>query len=174
MADFDAAVGPVLEHEKGYVNHPDDRGGPTNYGITQATLSRYLKRPASIDDVRLMPLSTAKTIYRGDYWAAIRGDQIQSQLVANHCLDMCVLRGVGAAPKAIQTVLGVKVDGVLGPVSLAALNQNSSSRFLLGFYRVCAKAFAGIAAANPTQLVFLNGWLNRLDDMFNDATAFMR
>lgn len=166
MANFDEAVIAVLDNEKGFVDHPLDRGGPTNYGITQATLSRYLKRPATVDDVKLMPLSTARAIYRAEYWQAIKGDDIQSQEVANYCLDMAVLRGVGAAPKAIQTVLGVSADGAIGPKTIAALNAYKPSRFLLDFYRVCSRAFVNIVVANSPQVVFLNGWLNRLDRMY--------
>ena len=169
MADFEKAVVAVLEHEKGFVDHPLDRGGPTNYGITQATLSRYLRRPASVDDVKFMPVSTARAIYRAEYWQAIKGDDIESQEVANYCLDMAVLRGVGAAPKAIQIVLGVKADGAIGPKTLAALNASKPSRFLLDFYRVCSRAFVNIVVSNTPQVVFLNGWLNRLDKMYEAA-----
>jgi hypothetical protein len=35
MSGFDEAVKMVLKHEGGYVNHPSDPGGETNFGISK-------------------------------------------------------------------------------------------------------------------------------------------
>ena len=56
----------IIRREGGYVNHPNDRGGPTKYGVTHKTLSRYLKREASIEDVKHMTEETAYEIYERD------------------------------------------------------------------------------------------------------------
>ena len=45
--DVDDLISDIIRREGGYVNHPDDRGGPTNYGITQATLSEWRRQPVT-------------------------------------------------------------------------------------------------------------------------------
>lgn len=41
MSRFDQCLKFVLEREGGYVNHPADRGGPTNKGIVQKVYDQY-------------------------------------------------------------------------------------------------------------------------------------
>ena len=52
MANVADLIDDILRREGGYVNHPADKGGPTNFGITQDTLSRYIGRQALISDVK--------------------------------------------------------------------------------------------------------------------------
>jgi len=49
MSNFDIALQFVLKAEGGYSNHPNDRGGQTNYGITKGTLNDA-KRLGIIDN----------------------------------------------------------------------------------------------------------------------------
>jgi lysozyme family protein len=70
------AIAKVLEHEGGYSNHPDDPGGPTNFGITIADYRRYRKSDATAADVRVMRLDEAKAIYRAAYWDVMHCDSL--------------------------------------------------------------------------------------------------
>ena len=70
----DASISKTLVHEGGYVNHPSDPGGATNYGITIAVARQYWKSDATPADIRTMPISVAIEIYRKRYWNAIAGD----------------------------------------------------------------------------------------------------
>lgn len=70
----DASISKTLVHEGGYVNHPSDPGGATNYGITIAVARQYWKANATPTDIRAMPISVAIEIYRKRYWNAIAGD----------------------------------------------------------------------------------------------------
>ncbi len=74
--NFNACLALTLEHEGGYVDHPRDPGGPTNMGITIATLSRALGRAATVDDVRGLTREKAAAIYRETYWNSIDGDDL--------------------------------------------------------------------------------------------------
>jgi lysozyme family protein len=60
----DAILAAILRREGGFVNHPADRGGPTHYGITQATLQAWRGRAVSEEDVRALSVEEAKAIYR--------------------------------------------------------------------------------------------------------------
>ena len=177
MANFDPAVAMVLRHEGGYVApspiYPDP-GGPTNMGVTQNVYSTYLGRPATAADVQAMPLSDAKAIYRANYWNLVRADSIADQNVANWVLDMSVLRGVQAASKAVQTVLGVVVDGAIGPKTIASLNAYGADAFLLKFYKLCVAAFVGIVQQKPTQIVFLPQWTTRSGEILDTVAAILK
>ena len=177
MANFEQAVAVVLRHEGGYVQpsatYPDP-GGPTNMGVTQNVYSRYLGRPATAADVEAMPVSDAKSIYKSSYWLLVRADSIADQNVANWVLDMSVLRGVQAASKAVQTVLGVTVDGAIGPRTVAALNAYDADAFLLKFYKLCLSAFVGIVQQKTTQLVFLPQWTTRAGEILDTVATILR
>jgi len=94
--NFDACLNFVFQYEGGYVNDPRDPGGPTNRGITIATLSHELGRQATIADVKALSRETAAAIFRKKYWNAIGGDTLQPgvDLLA---FDICVNSGPGRA-----------------------------------------------------------------------------
>lgn len=64
----DLAIKETLKWEGGYTNHPADKGGPTNWGITIADAKKYWKKDATSSDVKAMPVEVAVNIYRTKYW----------------------------------------------------------------------------------------------------------
>ncbi len=98
---YDACLNFVFQYEGGYVNDPRDPGGPTNRGITIATLSHELGRQATIADVKTLSREKAASIYRKKYWNAIGGDLLAPgvDLLA---FDICVNSGVGRANDWLQ------------------------------------------------------------------------
>lgn len=92
--NYNECLNRLLKDEGGYTNHPDDKGGPTNFGITIADYRRYIKPGATIEDVKAMKLDEAKVIYRKRYWDAIDADNLPSGI--DYCLfDYGVNSGVG-------------------------------------------------------------------------------
>lgn len=73
-SNYPACLAFTLKYEGGYTNHPSDPGGPTNWGITVHDARMYWKRDATAADVRAMPLSVAKEIYRKRYWDKMNCD----------------------------------------------------------------------------------------------------
>ena len=65
--DFEAWLAQTLEHEGGFVNDPDDKGGATNFGITQKSYSEFKKRSVTIDEVETMSEEDAGEFYL-DFW----------------------------------------------------------------------------------------------------------
>jgi lysozyme family protein len=161
MSNFDDAFAHVIGVEGDYSNHEDDRGGPTKYGITQDTLSSYRGKSVSVNDVKNLQITEAKLIYRSRYWNPISGDSIKSNLVATIIFDQAVNRGVSTAAQSIQAILGVKVDGVIGPKTIEALNNSSPKTTAFKFICEAQEHYARIVQRNNSQAVFLVGWLRR-------------
>lgn len=112
-------------NEGGYSNHPRDPGGPTNHGITQATLSAWLRRPASIAEVKALTLDTANKIYEANYWRPIAGDRLPAGL-DYAAFDFGINSGPRRAIMELQAVLASKnkavgIDGIVGEKTLAAI-----------------------------------------------------
>ncbi len=165
----DVMIDAILKHEGGYVDHPADRGGPTNFGITQRTLSAWLKRQASKEDVRHLKVETARAIYRRNYFEAPRINRLPAALQPQ-LFDMAVHHGPGGAIKMLQellTELGYpcKVDGGIGPQTAsqaekawADLGQQLCNALCDKRARFCES----LCEADASQAVFLAGWLNRV------------
>jgi lysozyme family protein len=97
-SNYDACLKFTLRQEGGYTNHPSDPGCPTNWGITIHVARLYWKKGATAADVKAMPLSVAKEIYRARYWNLIGGDNLEYGLDLS-TFDAAVNSGVGRGPK---------------------------------------------------------------------------
>ena len=96
MADAKISIAKTLVNEGGYVDNPNDSGGPTKYGITQRDLPG--------EDIEKLTPERATAYYLENYWKALYS-QIDSQAVADKIFDMGVLFGVGTAIKLLQNIL---------------------------------------------------------------------
>lgn len=119
-SNFQRSLDLVLAHEGGFVNHPKDPGGATNLGITIGTLSEHLGRPATVADVKGIPMETVEAIYENNYWDRARCYDLPLGL-DYAVFDFAVNSGVSRAVRMLQRVLGVKEDGVIGAKTMAAL-----------------------------------------------------
>ena len=161
LADF------ILSFEGGYVNHPNDKGGPTNMGVTLKTWQTqgYDKNhDGRIDakDVKLITKADATAILRRCYWNRWKADGIKDQSIANILVDWVWISGTPGIT-LVQAMLGVTADGIVGSRTLKALNSQPPKQF---FERIKARRkqyIARIIAKHPSQKVFEKGWLRRLD-----------
>lgn len=98
------------------------------------------------------------------YWDKWKADQIQNQSIANLLVDW--LWGSGAwGIKFPQRILEVADDGIVGTKTLAAINNYpDQSKLFKKLWLRRKQHFEDIVKADPTQGVFLKGWLNRLND----------
>ena len=111
-ATREAFMPELYKHEGGYVDHPRDPGGATNFGITLATLREWRGRPVTKDDVRTMQRSEADAIYHAHYWNRIDGDSLLAGPDAA-LFDVAVNSGVGRARQWKSLLAGKNaVDGV--------------------------------------------------------------
>ena len=146
---FDDAFEALMAHEGDYVNDPRDPGGETKYGIS--------KRAYPAVDIRGLTLEGAKAIYRHDYWRPV-GCEAVPEAVRFDLFDMAVHSGIRAAIYTLQRAVGAGEDGVLGPVSLAAIQGLAPA--------VLAARFNGARLAMMTELStwpsFGKGWARRI------------
>lgn len=118
-SSYDESLRRVLAHEGGYTNDAADPGGPTNWGITIWDARKFWKADATAADVRAMPLSVAKDIYKSKYWDAMHCDDLPAGIDYS-VFDYGVNSGIGRAPKVLQNCLHVTPDGIIGPNTIAA------------------------------------------------------
>lgn len=124
-SNLDRALDQVLKHEGGYVNHPNDPGGPTNLGVTLANFRRYVKPSGTIDDLQKLTPAQARTVFTRQYWDAVRGSELPGGLDFA-VFDFAVNSGPSRAAKFLQKILGVAEDGVIGPITMAAIETHAA------------------------------------------------
>jgi lysozyme family protein len=132
----------VLDHEGGYVNHPADPGGATNYGITQRTLDAYnQENNLPKEDVKDLKLAKATNIYYDKYWNP-EWEKLGFPLAA--CMfDTAVNMGVNRA--------------------YSFLNQCDND--YVKYLQLRIAAYNAIVERRPASKVFLKGWMNRVTDL---------
>lgn len=163
VAQFEQTIGYTLENEGGFVDNRFDSGRATNMGITEATLSAYLGRQATVEDVRNMSLETAKAIYVMHYWHPLNLDAVASQPIATAIFDMGVNFGPLLAAEMAQEAVGVTVDGDIGPQSLTALNTADAKVFMRNFVAIVKAHYDHLVREIPKDRVFYVGWMRRAD-----------
>ena len=155
---FETCLPIIIASEGGFVDDPADPGGATKLGITQATLSSWLGRPASIADVEALTPAAVAPIYRARYWnPAHAGDCPPG--VDLMVFDESANQGVGRALASLQSALGVAADGAFGPATQAALAAADPGRLV----RAIAANREAHYRALPTFPRFGRGWLARLE-----------
>lgn len=126
----------LIEREGGFTVNPDDRGGPTKFGITAQTLGNWLglNRPASREEVYHLSVEMARQIYRVRYiqQPGFTPENIPFEPLRVQLIDFGVNSGPERAVRWLQRVLGfapVDIDGVFGPVTRATLYANGNVLF---------------------------------------------
>lgn len=158
----ESLIDAILAREGGFVDHPDDKGGATNFGITQATLAAHRWRGVTVEDVRNLTEQEARAIYSQRYVTAPGFDRIASDPLRAALVDYAVHSGPVAAIKALQRRLGVDVDGVLGPATQRAANLEDGRRLALGVLAGRLRHLGRIITDSPSQATFAAGWMNRV------------
>lgn len=162
---FEDAFLVVIRHEGGYTNDPSDHGGPTNYGLTLQDLSTYRGYQCSINDIRELSIPEAKLIYQSLYWNPMQLTHILSDKIQTAMFDQGVLSGIRTAVERIQAVVGVTVDGVMGPDTLRAVNNVPEELLLIKFISAMQLRYCSICVNDQTQIGFLQGWISRTQDL---------
>lgn len=142
----------------GYVNDPDDSGGETKFGIS--------KRANPSVNIKTLTWEQAKEIYYHNYWELGRCDMMHPRVAMLH-FDSCINVGVKNASKFLQRAASVEDDGILGPISLAAINACDIKELNSAAAQEREKYYRGIVARKPTQEKYINGWLRRVREVYD-------
>ena len=160
LNNWDKCFQLMLAHEGGYVNHPKDPGGMTNLGVTKRAWEAYTKRPTTEKEMRALTPAKVEPFYKSRYWDAVKANQLPVGL--DFCLfDTCVNSGPSRASMILQGILGVVVDGAIGPHTVDAIHRQSNSD-LIGHY--CAARLAFLKTL-PTWPDFGKGWARRVKEV---------
>ena len=142
---------------------PDGSGYHTNKGITWGTFTGLAARLGYTPTPALfyqMPDWVWEKIWKSGFWDAVKGDRITSQGVADILADFAWGAGPGRAIRVVQKVVGVPVDGRLGPQTLAAINRRGS-----GLIEPLAAAKKAFYLSLQSAATFGAGWSKRLDEL---------
>lgn len=166
---IDEMVETILHHEGGFVNDPADRGGATNWGVTINTYSKWLKRPATVEEVRNMDKDVAIEIYKKNYYYNPRINTLPD-LVQPMVFDMSINHGPRNGNKMLQKTVNlagfgpISADGVIGPGTRRALNKAvdaMGSYFVNALVEERLKFYNRIVERRPNNKKFLRGWTKR-------------
>ncbi|HXH52523.1 MAG TPA: glycosyl hydrolase 108 family protein [Sphingomicrobium sp.] len=180
---IDELLEEVLVREGGYINHPADRGGETNWGITVAVARAH----GYAGPMRSLPRDEAKAIYRRIYWLRPRFDEVAKRApkVAAELFDTGINMGPAVAATFLQRALtalnrqgkdypDLTPDGRIGPRTLAALDgflrargkQSGETVLVRALDALQGERYIRLAERTPSQEAFLYGWLaNRIGNV---------
>ncbi len=167
MADINKLAKILFKWEGGFVNDPADSGGPTNMGVTLNTwkeLGYDIDGNSVIDinDIRKLTIIDATKVLR-IVWDRWQADKIRSQSVANILVDWTWMSGKWGIVIP-QRLLNVIADGIVGPLTIAAVNAADPRTFHQKIWSERRNYIDSIIASNPSRAKFKHGWINRLND----------
>ncbi len=145
-----------------------DLGGPTLVGVTLATFQDWRRRqgkptPTQADLAKLN-FEEWIAILKYIFWDPCKADDIHNQSIANMLVDWRWVNGTQAIRDA-QFILGLVTDGIVGPKTLGALNATPAASVFSRLKTARENAYRKIVNNRPTQQRFLNGWINRTNDI---------
>lgn len=161
IRSIDQMIADILRREGGFVDHPADRGGPTNRGITQATLARYRGKAVTVDDVRNLTETEARNIYYNDYFASIQLHRVKDPYVACLAFDCAVNHGPQRVVRWLQQIVGVVDDGIFGEGTEVAVNSYEPVRLYQKLLARRIVFYGEIISRDHSQAAFALGWLRR-------------
>lgn len=158
----------LLRHEGGYVDHPLDKGGPTNKGVTKVVYDAY-RKAKTLDprDVRELTDEELREIYYEGYWRPARCAEMPSEAMAALMFDAAVNHSPKRAIKLLQQGSGVpaaQCDGIWGETTKRYLSAAAANAVSLVDACLLARErfYREIVRLNPKQSAFIKGWMNRI------------
>lgn len=165
----------LSHHEGGFVDHSDDPGGPTNFGVSL----RFLRQEGididgdgdiDLDDIRAVTAAKSRDIYKEKFWIPCRCAEIRSHMVAAKVFDMAVNMGQRQAYKLVQRAVNALeykpsliIDGLVGVKTIEAINSYEREDYVLldAIREEQADFYETLINDKPELASFRLGWLRR-------------
>ena len=167
VIDLNKELDAILIAEGGYQNDKDDSGNyvngvliGTNRGVTPAALAKHRGVKASsitVEDIKNLTEQEARDIFKEEYFYKPKLDKLPMDLQAS-VFDMQINSGSNAI-KILQKLVGTKQDGIIGPKTLKALEDNPVSVNEYADARI--EYYNKVVAKSPEKKKFLSGWTSR-------------
>jgi hypothetical protein len=121
--DFGATMDLMLNLEGKKTDDPRDRGGRTNFGVTQGTYNKWRdSKNLPRQDVFKITKDEAMQLYKKNFWGIIGGDKLP-QKTAMALMSFALTDGPEDSVRLVQRMLKIPVTGYMGPATLARINK---------------------------------------------------
>ena len=157
----------ILEHEGGLVDNKNDLGGVTKYGISLRYIIDEMidiNKDGKIDrnDIYAVTHEDAKEIYYELFYKRMRLEYIKNDALALELLDMGINAGFKTAIMLLQELLKTQRDGIIGYLTITGID-NYKGNIVKDYKNKRINYYKLIAERRPQNMVFLKGWLKRVD-----------
>lgn len=146
---FLRCIDKLLDNEGGYVNHPDDPGGETKFGISKRSYPHL--------NIKDLTREQAVGIYWTDFWEEVECEQYHESICFD-MLDAAVNHGCRKAKQFLQQAVQVLADGIIGPRTKRAIQQTDHNDIILRFNAYRIKYFITLKNFQS----FSKGWMDRV------------
>ena len=171
--EFEDALKFVLKWEGGFTNHPKDPGGATNKGITQRVYDSYKKsKKHPVVCVKHVLDYEVKEIYETRYWDLVRAKWLKAPL-GLVMFDTAVNFGPAGAIRRLQKALKLKITGTWTQEISDVIHECDAGKVALEICNLRKIWRNYRVKQNPSQKVFLKGWLNRDNDLINEVNKLL-
>lgn len=171
--EFEDALKFVLKWEGGFTNHPKDPGGATNKGITQKVYDVYkVSRKHPKMSVKHILDFEVKDIYETKYWDLVRAKWLKAPL-GLVMFDTAVNFGPAGAIRRLQKALKVTITGTWTQEISDVIHECDAGKVALEICKLRKIWRNYRVKQNPSQKVFLKGWLNRDNDLINEVNKLL-
>lgn len=171
--EFEDALKFVLKWEGGFTNHPKDPGGATNKGITQKVYDVYkVSRKHPKMSVKHILDFEVKEIYETKYWDLVRAKWLKAPL-GLVMFDTAVNFGPAGAIRRLQKALRLNITGTWTQEISDVIHECDAGKVALEICKLRKIWRNYRVKQNPSQKVFLKGWLNRDKDLINEVNKLL-
>jgi lysozyme family protein len=178
MAKFNLALLKMLSHEGGYINDPDDLGGETYKGIARNShgawsgwtlIDQFKSKPNFPHSLDTNPKlqNLVEQFYLNNFWIPLNTELIQNQTSADSIFDFAVNSGLTTSTRLVQSIIGTRIDGIIGELTLNKINSMDFGYFQAAFTVAKIEYYMNIIRKRPTSKKYLFGWITRALS-FND------